>query len=64
MNCKLRVSSVPAVMQNYHRTRTHLSLSIDKAAPDARPVQLPATATVIEIPEVGGLHRRYERRVA
>ena len=46
----------------YHRTRTHLS--VDKEAPDTRPVQLPAMGTVIEIPEVGGLHHRYERRVA
>src|ERR1700730_8474943 len=46
----------------YHRTRTHLS--VDKDAPDTRPVQLPAMGTVIEIPEVGGLHHRYERRVA
>lgn len=46
----------------YHRTRTHLS--VDKDAPDTRPVELPAMGTVIEIPEVGGLHHRYERRVA
>jgi len=31
----------------YHRTRTHLS--IDKDAPDTRPVQLPATGTVTEL---------------
>ncbi len=46
----------------YHRTRTHLS--VDKDAPDTRPVQLPAMGTVIQIPEVGGLHHRYERRAA
>jgi len=46
----------------YHRTRTHLS--VDKDAPDTRPVQLPAMGTVIEIAEVGGLHHRYERRAA
>jgi len=48
----------------YHRTRTHLS--VDKDAPDTRPVQLPAMGTVIEIEiaEVGGLHHRYERRAA
>jgi putative transposase len=46
----------------YHRTRTHLS--VDKDAPDTRPVQLPAMGTVIQIAEVGGLHHRYERRAA
>jgi putative transposase len=46
----------------YHRTRTHLS--VDKDAPDTRPVQLPAMGKVIEIAEVGGLHHRYERRAA
>jgi putative transposase len=46
----------------YHHTRTHLS--VDKDAPDTRPVQLPAMGTVIQISEVGGLHHRYERRAA
>jgi hypothetical protein len=46
----------------YHRTRTHLS--VDKDAPDTRPVQLPAMGKVIEMAEVGGLHYRYERRAA
>ena len=46
----------------YHRARTHLSM--EKDAPDTRPVQLSAMGTVIEIAEVGGLHRRYERRAA
>jgi putative transposase len=35
----------------YHRTRTHLS--VDKDAPDTRPLQLPAMGTLIEIAEVG-----------
>ncbi len=46
----------------YHRTRTHLSL--DKDAPDTRPVHPPSMGTVVEIAEVGGLHHRYERRAA
>ena len=46
----------------YHRTRTHLS--VDKDAPDTRPVQVRATGPVVEIAEVGGLHHRYERRAA
>jgi len=46
----------------YHQARTHLSL--DKDAPDVRPAQLPAAGTIIEIPEVGGLHHRYVRFAA
>ncbi len=46
----------------YHRSRTHLSL--DKDCPDARPIQPPNNSHVIAIPQVGGLHHRYERRAA
>jgi len=42
----------------YHRSRTHLSL--DKDCPDARPIQPPNRGKVIAIPQVGGLHQRYE----
>jgi putative transposase len=49
---------------SYHeRSRTHLSL--DKDTPIPRPVTPPADgAVVVAIPEVGGLHHRYERRAA
>lgn len=46
----------------YERSRTHLSL--EKDAPISRPVQLPSSGTVVQIPKVGGLHHRYERRAA
>jgi putative transposase len=46
----------------YERSRTHLSLAKD--APVPRPVQPPSLGKVIEIPQVGGLHHRYERRAA
>src|SRR5437867_8839994 len=46
----------------YHRARTHLSL--DKDAPDRRPIERPALGRVIPIREVGGLHHRYVRRAA
>ena len=46
----------------YHRARTHLSL--DKDAPDVRPVELSQAGRIVEIPEVGGLHHRYLRRAA
>ena len=44
----------------YHRSRLHLSL--DKDSPDPRPVQ--SIGYIVAIPEVGGLHHRYERRAA
>ena len=46
----------------YHRSRTHLSLRKD--APNRRAIQPPKLGTVVELPEVGGLHHRYERRAA
>jgi putative transposase len=46
----------------YHQARTHLSL--DKDAPDSRPIEPPERGTIIPIPEVGGLHHRYVRRAA
>ena len=46
----------------YHRSRTHLSL--EKDAPEPRSIQPPLLGAVVEVPEVGGLHHRYERRAA
>jgi hypothetical protein len=46
----------------YHRTRTHLGLHKD--TPESRLVQSAEAGSIISIPEVGGLHHRYERRVA
>ena len=46
----------------YHRWRTHLSLGKD--APQGRLIQTPDEGEVIEVPEVGGLHHHYVRRVA
>ncbi|HKB34867.1 MAG TPA: integrase core domain-containing protein [Gemmataceae bacterium] len=51
-----------AYLAYYHRTRTHLSL--DKDAPDVRPIELPEKGRIVPIPEVGGLHHRYVRRAA
>ena len=45
----------------YHRSRTHLGLAKD--APDRRPVST-STGRIVAIPEVGGLHHRYERQAA
>ena len=46
----------------YHGARTHLAL--EKDAPTPRTAQPPEKRRVVEIPEVGGLHHRYERRAA
>jgi len=46
----------------YHRARTHLAL--DKDAPDLRPIELPVTGKIVQLPEVGGLHHRYLRQAA
>src|SRR5271168_295462 len=46
----------------YERARTHLSLNKD--APVSRPIQPAAVGRIVEIPQVGGLHHRYERIAA
>ena len=46
----------------YHRSRTHLSLGKD--SPEPRTIQPPEMGSVVGLPQVGGLHHRYERRAA
>jgi len=46
----------------YHRSRTHLSLRKD--SPEPRAIQPPEMGSVVALPQVGGLHHRYERRAA
>jgi transposase InsO family protein len=58
--CHLR-RVLSSYFQYYHKSRTHLSL--DKDCPEPRPIQ-PPSAAVIALPQVGGLHHRYERRAA
>ena len=45
-----------------HQSRTHLSLEQDP--PESRSVQPPESGRVVAVPQVGGLHHRYERRAA
>ncbi len=45
-----------------HRLRTHLSLCKDSPVP--RPVGSAKAGEVIALPQVGGLHHRYERLAA
>jgi putative transposase len=42
----------------YQRTRKHLSLG--KNCPVSRPIQPPGVGRVVDTPQVGGLHHRYE----
>jgi putative transposase len=53
---------VKAFLLYYHESRTHLSLLKD--APKPRLVHPPELGAVVAIPQVGGLHHRYERRPA
>ena len=53
---------VKSFVAYYHESRTHLSLAKD--APESRPVQAPELGRIVAIPQVGGLHHRYERRAA
>ena len=53
---------VKAYFEYYEHSRTHLAL--EKDAPASRTIQPPELGVVVELPQVGGLHHRYERRVA
>ena len=53
---------ISAFVDYYHRTRTHLGL--EKDTPESRPVEPPDRGRIVSIPQVGGLHHRYERRAA
>jgi len=46
----------------YQQSRTHLSL--EKDAPIPRPIAEGGDGRIVAIPQVGGLHHRYERRAA
>ena len=46
----------------YQWSRTHLALGKD--APESRAVEPPEQGRVVAIPQVGGLHHRYQRRAA
>jgi len=46
----------------YENSRIHLSLEKDTPIPGQ--IAIPADGYVVAIPQVGGLHHRYERRAA
>jgi putative transposase len=54
--------TLASYLDYYHRSRTHLSLGKD--SPEPRPIQRSDIGPVVSVPQVGGLHHRYERRAA
>ena len=57
----LRRTLVP-YFHYYDQSRTHLSL--EKHSPVPRSIQSPEMGRVVALPQLGGLHHRYERRAA
>jgi hypothetical protein len=53
---------VKSFLAYYHESRTHLLLAKD--TPETRPVQAAEVRRIVSIPQVGGLHHRYQRCVA
>jgi putative transposase len=53
---------VKSFMAYYEKSRTHLALAKD--APEPRAVDRQENGRIVAIPQVGGLHHRYERRAA
>jgi putative transposase len=49
-------------LRYYSDSRTHLSL--EKDPPNPRPIQTLETGRIVQVPQVGGLHHRYERCAA
>jgi transposase InsO family protein len=54
--------TLASYLDYYHRSRTHLSLGKDP--PEPRSIQPAHMGRVVALPQVGGLHHRYERRAA
>jgi transposase InsO family protein len=53
---------VQTYVEYYTASRTHLAL--DKDTPVPRPVADPTAGRIVALPQIGGLHHRYERRAA
>jgi transposase InsO family protein len=54
--------TLPSYFSYYHQTHPHLSL--EKDSPEPRPIQRTELGPVVAIPQVGGLHHRYQGRAA
>ena len=62
LNEKSLRRTLRSYFEYYHSSRCHLGLNKD--TPDLRVVQPQDNGRIIEIPQVGGLHHRYERCAA
>jgi putative transposase len=60
LNARHLKRSLTLYLAYYHRSRTHLGL--DKQCPHAR--QVSSVGRIVKIPQLGGLHHRYERVAA
>ena len=53
---------IASYLDYYHGSRSHLSLGKD--SPNGRAVEPPELGRIVAVPNVGGLHHRYQRRAA
>ena len=60
LNAKHLKRTLTSYFTYYHRSRTHLGL--DKQCPHSR--QVASIGKIVKIPQLGGLHHRYERTAA
>ena len=60
LNAKHLKRTLTSYFRYYHESRTHLGLA--KQCPIPRPVS--SSGRIIQIPQLGGLHHRYERIAA
>jgi len=58
-----RSAAHPEILLRLLRALPH-ALSLGKDAPRERAIQAPWTGPIVAIPQVGGLHHRYERIAA
>ena len=54
----------PETVIAWQRKGVSLVLALEKGAPEPRAIQPREAGIVVELPQVGGLHHRYERRAA
>jgi hypothetical protein len=53
-----------AFLENHVKMLVSVDLALQKDTPEPRTVQPPEAGPIISVPEIGGLHHRYERRAA
>jgi putative transposase len=56
--------SLRRILRSYFHYYEKSHLALAKDAPQPRAVDRPENGRIVAIPQVGGLHHRYERRAA